>query len=337
MDVRFGRVLPVLVAGALVWLGLATVAHAAADGFTPPSYVDTTLAGGEPLVIADNVHHTIIYSSHEGTTHLYRPGFTSLLPIAFNYRNQVNLWTSSDGGFTWHRVSVPGGFQTSPAQNTGFSDPDLTQDEGGRVYDTGIDLVNDSLFSSQDGGMSWDKGTANCHNGDRPWLAGAKKDQVFMATDTLEGSSGGHTIFESDDGGQTCSATGVPDAGNTPDGGSYTGYGKLYYNHHLGKLVEPVIFNDSHGAPDAMGVSVWKPGDVTISPTMVAKTTLYSHFPQVVFDNADNLYLIWDTDERKAGTTGPCDYGNGRVTPLPLMLKVGVPAPAVKLDPLIVT
>ena len=47
------------------------------------------------------------------------------------------------------------------------------QDAGGRVYNTGIDLVNDALFSSVDGGKSWDRGTAQC-DGDRPWLAGAK-------------------------------------------------------------------------------------------------------------------------------------------------------------------
>ncbi|MFL5885364.1 MAG: hypothetical protein ACJ77M_09865, partial [Thermoleophilaceae bacterium] len=224
----------------LVTMGLALFAlavpaaaarAATPDGFTAPSYVDTTLAGGEPLVLDDNVHHSLIYTSHEGTTHLYRPGFTALEPVLFNYRNQVNMWTSSDNGASWRRVVFPGGFQTNPAQNTGFSDPDLTQDEGGRVYNTGIDLVNDALFSSNDGGHTWDKGTANCHNGDRPWLAGGKKDQVFMATDTAEGESGGHTIFESTDGGQTCSATGVPDAGP-----GYTGYGKLYYDHRNGKL-----------------------------------------------------------------------------------------------------
>ena len=35
------------------------------------------LAGGEPLVFADTAHHTLIYTSHEGTTHLYRRGLVS--------------------------------------------------------------------------------------------------------------------------------------------------------------------------------------------------------------------------------------------------------------------
>jgi hypothetical protein len=309
-----------LAMGALAALALALPAAAGAatpDGFTSPSFVDSTLAGGEPLVLDDQFHHDLIYTSHEGTTHLYRPGFTSLLPVAFNYRNQVNMWTSDDAGASWRRVSFPAGFQTNPAQNTGFSDPDLTQDEAGRVYNTGIDLVNDSLFSSNDGGKNWDKGTANCHNGDRPWLAGAKKDQVFMATDAAEGSGNGHTIFESTDGGNTCSATGVSDAGKTATGQSYNGYGKLYYDHHNGKLVEPVLFFDDQGNANAIGTSVWKPGDTTIKPVKATDTTVFGHFPIVTFDNADNLYLVWDTNDRVKNTSGGCTDNPAVTTPSP--------------------
>ena len=42
--------------------------------FAPPAYVDQQLAGGEPEVFADTLHGTLIYSAHEGTTHLYRDG-----------------------------------------------------------------------------------------------------------------------------------------------------------------------------------------------------------------------------------------------------------------------
>src|SRR3954471_21670351 len=293
------RTLALATAAALCLAGLIAPGEAlpAADGFTLPSYVDSSLAGGEPLVLADNVHHRFIYTSHEGTTHLYRTGATSLAPVLFNYRNQVNIWTSNDAGAAWRRVSVPGGFATNPAKNTGFSDPDFTQDEGGRIYNTGINLVNDALFSSNDGGMTWDRGTAQCHDGDRPWLAGGKKDQVFMATDANEESlsGSGHTIYESTDGGNSCSLTGTNDFGDTPDGGHYTGYGKLYYDHRNGKLVEPVIYTNSN-KPVGIGASVWNPGDTTITPVKAASTTLFSHFPIVVFDNSDNLYLIWDTD-----------------------------------------
>jgi hypothetical protein len=68
--------------------------------FGTPVWVDRELAGGEPLVFADKAHHTLIYTSHEGTTHLYQPGLVSGATLEFgtNYRNQVNLWTSTDNG-----------------------------------------------------------------------------------------------------------------------------------------------------------------------------------------------------------------------------------------------
>ena len=204
-----------------------------APTFAPPIYVDQQLAGGEPEVFADTLHGTLIYTAHEGTTHLYRDGLISSpwgnFSFVTNYCNQVNIWTSPDGGTNWYRDRYLGSpCPTNPSQ-TGFSDPDLTQDAGGRVYNTGIDLVNDALFSSVDGGKTWDRGTAFCHDGDRPWLAGGKANQVFMGTNAVEGtSSTGHEVFVSNDGGNSCSATGIDGTGSLSDGGSFTGDGKLY-------------------------------------------------------------------------------------------------------------
>src|SRR5213595_181290 len=216
---------------------LAGSGHARPGGptFTSGVYVDQQLAGGEPTIMADPLHGTLIYTAHEGTTHLYRDGIVSSpwgnFSFVSNYCNQVNIWTSPDGGANWYRDRYLGSpCPTSPAINTGFSDPDLTQDAGGRVYNTGIDLVNDALFSSIDGGKNWDKGNADCHDGDRPWLAGGNANQVFMGTDTVEGSGSGHQVFVSNDGGNTCSATGIDDSGSLPDGGSFTADGKLYYD-----------------------------------------------------------------------------------------------------------
>ena len=66
--------------------------------FSQPSYVDTTLAGGEPIVMADTLHGTLVYTSHEGTTHLYRNGIVSSpfgdFQFVSNYCNQVNIWTT---------------------------------------------------------------------------------------------------------------------------------------------------------------------------------------------------------------------------------------------------
>jgi len=224
----------VVLAGLGAALSLAIAGGSGAGGttlrFGTPVYVDQQLAGGEPEVIADTLHGDFVYTAHEGTTHLYRDGYTMSpwgdFQFVSNYCNQVNTWHSTDG-VNWIRAGYlgTGGCMQLPAQNTGFSDPDLTFDAGGRLYNTGIDLANDALFSSNDGGVTWDKGTANCHNGDRPWLAGGSAGQVFMNTDTVEGDASGQQIFVSTDGGQTCSQTGISGVGTLADGTTYSGVG----------------------------------------------------------------------------------------------------------------
>jgi hypothetical protein len=279
--------------------------------FAPPVYVDQELAGGEPEVFADTLHGTLIYSSHEGTTHLYRDGIVGSpwgdFSFVANYCNQVNVWTSPDGGANWYRDRYLGTTcPTSPAINTGFSDPDLTQDAGGRVYNTGIDLANDALFSSVDGGKTWDRGTADCHDGDRPWLAGGKPDQVYLATDTVEGSMSGHQVFVSNDGGNTCSATGIDDNGSLPDGGSYSGFGKLYYDRTNGSVVEPAVFNHPDGS-FGVGISTMPTGGAAFTPHEAVKgTSMFAHWPAIAIDAGGTIYLTWDTNERQAGTSGGC-------------------------------
>src|SRR6266850_3154439 len=78
------------VMAALLSIGAACPAAAAPLRFGKPVWVDRQLAGGEPLVFADKAHHTLIYTSHEGTTHLYQPGLVSGATLEFgaNYRNQ---------------------------------------------------------------------------------------------------------------------------------------------------------------------------------------------------------------------------------------------------------
>jgi hypothetical protein len=285
--------------------------------FAAPVYVDQTLAGGEPTIFADAMHGRLIYTSHEGTTHLYRDGLVSSpwgdFSFVSNYCNQVNTWTSPDGGVNWYRDRYLGSpCPTSPTNNNGFSDPDLTQDASGRVYNTGINLVNDSLFSSIDGGQTWDQGTADCHDGDRPWLAGANANEVFMGTDTLEGSGSGHQVFVSNDGGQTCSATGIDDNGSLADGGSWTAFGKLQYDRPASTVVEPAIFMHGDGS-FGVGISTMKHGGTSFTPHEGFRgTSMYAHWPAIAIDAAGNVYVVWDTDNRQPGTSGGC---NGAQTP----------------------
>jgi hypothetical protein len=304
---------------------LAGSSHArvAAPHFASAVYVDQQLAGGEPEVFADTLHGRLIYTAHEGTTHLYRDGLVSSpwgnFSFVSNYCNQVNVWTSTDG-VNWYRDRYLGSTcPTSPAIDTGFSDPDLTQDAGGRVYNTGIDLVNDALFSSVDGGQTWDKGTLQCHDGDRPWLAGAKADQVYLATDTLEGSGSGHEVFVSNDGGNTCSSAGVNDNGSLADGGSWSAFGKLYYDKLAGRVIEPAIFNHGDGS-FGVGISVSNTAVTSFTPHEgVRGTSMYAHWPAIAIDGAGTVYVVWDTDNRQASTSGGC---NGNPTPAPNAIMV---------------
>src|ERR1044072_8802669 len=98
--VRLGGGVGVLSAVCLVLLlGALRGARAAttpAPSLTPPQYVEPQLAGGEPEVFADTLHGRLIYTSHEGTTHLYRDGIVMSpwgdFSFVANYCNQVNVW-----------------------------------------------------------------------------------------------------------------------------------------------------------------------------------------------------------------------------------------------------
>lgn len=308
---------------ALVALGSAALAAPTAPaqaaspaiGFTTPQFVDNSLGGGEPFVIASPKFHTLVFSSHEGTTHIYRNAPSPfgiqqfLCPLNTNgaicYANHVNIWTSTDNSKTW-KVSDEG------YKFTGFSDPDLTTDAGGTIYNTGIDLVNDAVFSSSDGGMTWPDGTSNCHEGDRPWLAGGKAGTVFLATNA---SQGGHSIWRSVDKGNTCGSVGISDQG---------GLGKIYYDHVDGSLIEPK--RKGGGLAIARQDSVdaaFDKGSSTFVDTMVTpNTTMFAHWPSITIDSAENVYMVWDTNPTQQGSSGGC---NGGPTPLPnqVMLAVG--------------
>jgi hypothetical protein len=287
-----------LAAGAMVLAAVAAPSFGSSGSpvkFGKALYVDKQLAGGEPIVFYDARHQDYIYTAHEGTTHTLHDGLVEgvgqTASFAANYRNQVNIWTSRDGKH-WTAVNLDGtGFEANPTINSGFSDPDLTQDDGGRVYDTGINLVNDALFSSGDGGHTWDKGTINCHEGDRPWLAAAHKNEVFLATDPTY-SANGHTIYRSTDGGSSCDSFGIGDYGN-----GFTGYGKLYYNRINGSLVEPVIYNGSR----AVGIAILSDASRAFNKQkgkfhqiQVSQTQgLLTHFPSIALDSAGNIHFSW--------------------------------------------
>lgn len=290
--------------GAAVASMLVLAAPAGAEDlrFGQPKYIDDTYAGGEPVLLTDTIHHRIVYSSHEGTTHIYRPGLlaTSTLGYVLTYRNQVKIWSSGDGGETWERASMAGsGFANPPNQNTGFSDPDLTMDAGGRIYNTGINLANDALFSSADGGITWDRGTALCATGDRPWLAGGKKDEVFMITATLES---GEQMIRSGDGGNTCEGGAEGGGSRIPVAGDgWSGNGKHYYDHAHDLIVSPAQ------GEWGMGVAVWRRGQAAFTPKpAIDHNDYFAHWPAIALDGAGTIYLVYDTSGRGEGA-GACE------------------------------
>jgi hypothetical protein len=150
--------------------------------FTKPSYIDKNRAGGEPVAITAQ-DGSLVVSAHAGTTHVYKdpeaiPGAGD---FAGSYYNQTLNWRSTNGGKTWKYVGTAGqeAGPHSPT-STGFSDPDLSMDAGGKIYNTEIDLANVAVFSSPDDGQSWPIANPVAASGDRPWVTGAEKDEVFL-------------------------------------------------------------------------------------------------------------------------------------------------------------
>jgi hypothetical protein len=197
--------LRILLATAILAVAVPTIGAVAVDPTCPtvkapdltfgaPSYIDTTRAGGEPVsqVAQDG---SIIVSAHAGTTHIYKN--PTALPgerdFAVGYGNQTLHWRSADGGTTWKYIGLlgatvdatGGGFGPHTLQSTGFSDPDLTMDSSGRIYDVEIDLANDGVFSSVDDGQSWPHGHPLAAPGDRPWLTGQDPNEIYLYVNTL--------------------------------------------------------------------------------------------------------------------------------------------------------
>lgn len=311
------------VAGAAALPAVGTAASTA-PAFTA-GYVSTSLAGGEPFSIYSHGTGNLVYSSHEGTTHFYSGAVAdptgdcdirNTPPSGFlcSYDNQVNVWYSTDNGKSW----------TLSLKNplaTGFSDPSLTEDEGNNIYNVGIDLANDGVFASSDGGRNFLAGTPQCHDGDRPWLAGGHAGEFFMSTDTVEGPGNGHEVFQghiADPLTITCSASGIVDNGpytnpQFPGTTSYSGFGQIYYDHLDGSLIEPANFFDANGGVSGVGISVLNQasnfsGSFIPSEGAATPNGQMAHWPAIAIDSANTIYVVWDTQPRD---TNPGDPQNG--------------------------
>ncbi len=193
--------------------------------FGAPVYVDKARAGGEPVVMAAP-DGSILVTAHSGTTHLFKDpsAAAGIGDFAVGHANQTLNWRSTDGGKTFAFVGLAGRpVGPHSAMSTGFSDPDLTVDAGGRIYNTEITFpANVSVYTSTDNGASWSQ-IANpvAGTGDRPWLTGMGKNEVFLYVNSPK------QLWHSTDGGLTFAlvATSFPVNGKMlvdplhPDGG----------------------------------------------------------------------------------------------------------------------
>ncbi|HVE73919.1 MAG TPA: sialidase family protein [Mycobacteriales bacterium] len=173
--------------------------------FGPPVYVDKARAGGEPAVIAVP-DGGLLVTAHAGTTHLNKEPTSvgGAGDFAVGYTNQTLNWRSSDNGKTWQHIGLAGtpNGPHSPT-SSGFSDPDLSVDAGGRVYNTEINLVNVSVYSSGDGGRTWPVANPAVTTGDRPWVTGARENEVYLYVNTAR------QLWRSTDGGLVFSLIGT--------------------------------------------------------------------------------------------------------------------------------
>jgi hypothetical protein len=254
-------------------------------GFGTPVYVDKNRAGGEPAVMAAP-DGGLLVTAHAGTTHVNKEP-TSVAgagDFANNYTNQTLNWRSEDGGKTWRHIGLVADVGPHSPTSSGFSDPDLTADAGGRVYNTEINLVNVSVYSSTDGGRTWPIANPAVTTGDRPWVTGARKDEVYLYVNTAR------QLWRSTNGGLTFSLIGV----NMPV------TGKLLVDplKPAGGLIGPAV--SSGGA--AEGTRGSTPGGVAISgdegktwetfPVELGKTTQFFTAGATAVDKAGTIYQV---------------------------------------------
>ena len=265
-----------------------------AQRFSPPSYVDTTRAGGEPSV-ESHPNGTLLYASHAGTTHFFAPQVADPDSGAFaqNYRGQVYAWYSDDRGASWHYVD-----RTLPPDNapgSGFSDPDFAIDTAGNTYLSEINLANVAVSKSTDAGHSYTLQNFFAQTlTDRQWKAAGPPDTVFIVGNASEGGTvpeepvgnNGHTIYRSTDGGRTFSE-GIENEGGLGDIKFDNGSGTLYEAHYQDGTLQMAAFRH---ALDPDVATALTPEKITVAEGV----DMLSHWPAIDVDSAGNIYIVWD-------------------------------------------
>ncbi|HUQ40116.1 MAG TPA: hypothetical protein VM030_08150, partial [Acidimicrobiales bacterium] len=283
--------------------------------FSPPRYIDTTRAGGEPT-IATHPDGTYLVGTHAGSSHFYTPEAGDEDTAAFpqNYRGQAYYYWSADKGQTWHYVD-----RSSPPANvpgTGYSDPDFAIDTAGQVFISEINLVNIAMSKSTDVGRSYALQNILAQSlSDRQWSDADQKDVVYMSGNSFGGGTStnpvgneGHYLYRSTDGGKTF----------TPGLEDGTGDGDLKVDHRNGTLYEPWPDRDN-GTVAVAAYRKARTGDMTREVVQIATG---ADLPLIGFHSVDvdphgNVYLSWKDNgggksERPAGVYYSYSTDEGR-------------------------
>lgn len=299
----------------------ATCPTPAALTFAEPTYVDTSRAGGEPLVFTDPSGR-LMYSSHAGTTHFYTPEAPNPGTGAFveNYQGQTYIWTSDDDGKTWQ--FRPRILPTDGVANSGFSDPEFAFDAAGNQYFSEINLANIAVSKSGDKGSTWDlQNVAGAVLTDRQWMEADRENELYFVanafgggTGTVPGNNLGHFISKSTDGGKTFTR-GIADPG---------GLGDIRVDKRTGTVYE------ANYAGGNLGVKAFRnarDGDLTGEVSVVAESvSLVSSFAAIDLDPAGNVYITWDElrdGERAAGIWFSSSRDGGRTWAAPTRVDDG--------------
>ncbi|MDP9168036.1 MAG: glycoside hydrolase, partial [Actinomycetota bacterium] len=297
----------------------------AALRFAPQRYVDTTRAGGEPLV-ATYPNGRIVYSSHAGTTHFFAPAAAKVGTGAFvdHYQGQTYIWTSDDNGRTWtfRPRTLPG--QGAPM--SGFSDPDIAIDSSGAIFFSEINLANVAVSRSTDKGSTYSlQNVAGAVLTDRQWMAADRKDELYMVANGYGGGTGlppssttGHYIAKSTDGGKTFTT-------NVADATGGTGFGPIRADKRTGTVYE------AHAENGRLSVAAFRKarsGNLTDADRgLVAEgVQMLGHWPDIELDPSGHVYITWDESGhggRPAGIWYSRSVDAGRTWARPVRVNTG--------------
>lgn len=316
--------------------------------FSAPKYIDSTRAGGEPMV---NTHPSgrLLFSSHAGTTHFFTPGAADAETLAFaqNYTGQAYAYYSDDLGETWNFVdrANPAFDDGVPAQ--GFSDPEFAIDTAGNVFFSEINLANVATSASTDGGKTYQlKNFFGQTIADRQWMDADTENVYYFVGNSFAGGTSqapvnldpavppvppaydpfapvgnvGHVLFRTTDGGATFTPA-IQDEGNED------GLGDIRVDRRNGTLYE-AQYETSSAEDDFRELRIVarrgaRSGDLATftSSTVASGVRMPSHWPTFDIDAAGNMYIVWDESgagSRPAGIYYSYSTDEGRTWAAPV-------------------